>query len=421
MTAERPSELDKVLGLAPAVGLAITLVVGSGVLVLPGLAYRQLGATAIVTWMFAAVIVAPLLVVIASLGATFPNAGGIAGFVRPTLGERFGAAADVMLLGAIPGGAALALVGGHLAADLVDDHRLVTPGAISVLVLALVINRSGARASGRWQQHLSGLFVGGLTVIAVAALVAGHHRGVGIEAPQHLVRAVTHVRLVFFAFVGWELMAFAGEEFVNPKRDFPRMVAISFAGVVALYVLLAAAIQIALRPDDARLATTPINAVAQDAMGSLGRYAVAVIGLLIVTANVNGVVMAFSRLVYASARSGTLPAALASTSADNTPRRAVAVTVAGFAIFVIPERLGFVSQGTLFELAASCFFAGYLLATAAYLRVHRRARRRVFGWVALVVACGALATFGALVLYPIAIYVVGLTRARPQAQRHATV
>jgi amino acid efflux transporter len=44
--------------------------------------------------------------------------------------------------------------------------------------------------------------------------------------------------ILFFAFVGWELLSFTSEEFKNPKRVFPLMIALSFVIVVALYLLI---------------------------------------------------------------------------------------------------------------------------------------------------------------------------------------
>jgi amino acid efflux transporter len=89
--AGQNNRLVKTLTLAPAVGLAITMVVGSGLLVLPGLAYLEAGSTAIYAWIISALVSVPLLVVFARFGATFPGAGGIAGFVQQTFSRRAGA------------------------------------------------------------------------------------------------------------------------------------------------------------------------------------------------------------------------------------------------------------------------------------------------------------------------------------------
>ena len=54
-------ELERTLDLPQAIGLAITMVVGSGLLMLPGLAYLKAGDAALYAWLIAALATAPLL------------------------------------------------------------------------------------------------------------------------------------------------------------------------------------------------------------------------------------------------------------------------------------------------------------------------------------------------------------------------
>jgi amino acid efflux transporter len=211
---------------------------------------------------------------------------------------------------------------------------------------------------------------------------------------------------VFFAFAGWELMAFTSEEFVNPRRDFPRMIGLSFLAVTALYLVLGAALQTALAASDPDLETAPISALAEVAFGDAGRAVITVLGLVIVAANVNGVVWALSRLTYSAAREGTLPASLAQTDARNGPGRAVTAIVVGFAAFVLIERLGWVELETLFRLAAACIFAGLILAAAAFV-AHTRGWRRGFALVTLLITVVTFASFGLIAVYPVVLAAVG--------------
>ena len=398
----------------PAVGLAITMVVGSGVLVLPGLVYEAEGAAAVWSWVLAAAVCAPLLVVIASLGARYPTAGGVAGFVRPALGDRVADSAEFLLLAAIPGGAGLALVAGHLVADLVGEKWLVGPFAAVMLVVAGGAALRGAEFTGALVRGLAVTFVVMLLVVAAAGLVAGGD-GLGTGDLSGISEGIGGLGLVFFAFVGWELMTFMSEEFVDPARDFPRMIAVSFLVVVGLYLMLAQSVQVALDHDDPRVTTSPVATVAEIALGDGGRVVVTVIGVLIVAANVHSVVLAFSRLVFASARRGRLRHLLAVTSTDGNPKRAVIVTVAAFGACVVPERLGWVSQALLFELAASVFFTGFVLAALAYASESSGWWQRLFGIATCGIAVATLLSFGWLVLYPLVVLGVSMTMHRREA------
>ncbi len=405
MSEPPDARLDRVLTLGPAVGLAVTMVVGSGLLVLPGLVYRNAGDAALWSWIIAAVVVAPVLVAIASLGASYPSAGGITGFVRPTLGDRWARAAELVFLGSIPGGGGLALVGGNLLADLLGPERLVPAGAVAVLALGWAVNRAGTRLGARLQQVLSLTFVVGLAVVSLGALADGGS-GPGATIPDDPSRAVGQLGLVFFAFAGWELMAFTSEEFVNPRRDFPRMIGLSFVAVTALYLLLGTALQTALAATDPDLETAPISALAEVAFGDAGRALITVLGVVIVAANVNGVVWALSRLTYSAAREGTLPASLTRTDARNVPGRAITAIVVGFAAFVLIERLGWLDLEMLFRLAAACIFAGLVLAAAAFV-AHARGWRRGFAFVTLLITVITFASFGPIALYPVGLAAVG--------------
>ena len=85
------------------------------------------------------------------------------------------------------------------------------------------------------------------------------------------------------------------------------MIAASFLIVVLLYALVAVAVQMVLPAHDARVTATPIVALVETVAGATSGRLVSALGYLIVGANLVGVVLAFSRLTFASARAGLLP------------------------------------------------------------------------------------------------------------------
>ena len=184
------------------------------------------------------------------------------------------------------------------------------------------------------------------------------------------------------------------------------MVGLSFVAVTLLYLVLAAAIQTALSATDPDLETAPISALAGVAGFDAGRALITVLGLVIVAANVNGVVWALSRLTYSAAREGTLPRSLARTDARNVPDRAVTAVVLGFAAFVLIERLGWIEPETLFRLAGACIFAGLVLAAAAFV-AHTHGWRRVFAVLTLLITLITFVSFGLIALYPIGLATIG--------------
>jgi amino acid efflux transporter len=409
--AGEDNTLVKTLTLAPAVGLAITMVVGSGLLVLPGLAYQQASSAAIYAWGLSALVSVPLLVVFARLGASFPNAGGIAGFMQATFLRRAGAATELLILGTIPGGAAIAITGGkYFSAMFNGQQSFVIAGTLLVLAMAVAVNYFGARISGRVQQMLAFGLVLLLGGVAVVALVAGDtSAGTGIGPITQATTALPTVGIVFFAFVGWELMSFTTEEFKNPKRDFPLMIAISFTIVVALYLLIAITIQLVVSPDNPQLSVAPMAALLASALGSTSGRFIAGIGFFIALANVISVVWAFSRLTFASAREGLLPSALSRTATEAAiPRKAILAVATAFGVVSTLYFAGLVTQGILFELAGISFFFSYILAVAAYLKHESSIRARLFGVATLLLVACTFLQFGFKVIYPILVFLLGL-------------
>jgi amino acid efflux transporter len=402
-------QLEKSLALGPAIGLAITMVVGSGLLVLPGLAYSQVGTSAIYAWLISAAAVGPILIIFSSLGSKLPNAGGVAGFMQAAFGRPAGMASEILLLGAIPGGAAIAITGGQYFAAILDGSQLaMLLGTGVVLIAGGLVNYLGARLSGKIQQYLAFLLVILLLIVAVASLAFGSQSG-GMAPLQEWPKSIPAFGLVFFAFVGWEMMAFTSEEFKNPGRDFPLMMAASYAIVVVLYALITVAVQWIYPPNDPMLVRAPIAGMLSIVMGPVSGKLVAGIGFILVLANFISVVWAFSRLMFSSAREGLLPQALARlNSQGKIPTRAIITVVVVFGLFVLAYLFNLVSHSILFELAGISFFFSYFLAIVVYLKLARTILQKTLGIFVFGLTAGLYLSFGPKGFYAIALFLIGL-------------
>jgi amino acid efflux transporter len=410
-------QLEKSLTLGPAIGLAITMVVGSGLLVLPGLAYARVGDAAVYTWLISAIAIAPILVIFAALGARFPNAGGVTGFLQSAFGRPAGLATEILVLGAIPGGAAVAITGGQYFSALLDGSKTaMILGTALVLVTGGLLNYLGARISGKVQQYLAYTLVTLLVLAVTSTFTFGQQRG-SIAPLQDWPQALPAFGLVFFAFVGWELMAFTSEEFKNPKRDFPLMIAISYVVVVVLYTLIALATQWSFQPDDPTLAQAPMAGMLAQVLGPFSGRIVAAVGFIIVLTNFIGVVWAFSRLAFSSAREGLLPAPLTNLDQGRgVPGRAIITVTIIFSLIVLVNLFGWISQSLLFELAGASFFLSYLLAIAVYLKIAQTLAHKALGAAAFLLALGLFYTFGMKAIYALGLFLLGLALGKLKSQ-----
>ncbi|TQM42716.1 amino acid permease [Pseudonocardia cypriaca] len=162
--------------------------------------------------------------------------------------------------------------------------------------------------------------------------------------------------LVFFAFIGFDVVATTAEETRNPQRSLPRGILGSLAIVTVLYVAVALVLtgmvpytDLATQPDGTRATlSTAFATVGVDWAATI----IAVGALAGLTTVVMVLLLGQIRVAFAMARDGLLPRWLAHTGAHGTPYRVsviigaiVAVVAVFFPIGALEEM---VNIGTLF-------------------------------------------------------------------------
>jgi APA family basic amino acid/polyamine antiporter len=177
----------------------------------------------------------------------------------------------------------------------------------------------------------------------------------GLEpAVYGLAGVVAGAALVFFAFLGFDVVATTAEEARNPQRDVP----IGILGSLAIVTLLYMAVSLVITgmqhysdidPDDAAPLATAFDAVGVEWMGNLIATG-ACIGLTVV---VMILMLGQTRVAFAMARDGLLPRGLAKVHPTfRTPYKITLVT--GLAVSVLAGFIGLetlahlVNIGTLF-------------------------------------------------------------------------
>lgn len=87
MKDELQSELKGHLGLISGLLLIVTMILGSGILVIPGLVFEKLGKDGIYAWLACSLLSAPILITMVILGSTYPSTGGVAYFAKLAFGR----------------------------------------------------------------------------------------------------------------------------------------------------------------------------------------------------------------------------------------------------------------------------------------------------------------------------------------------
>ena len=395
----------------------INIVIGAGLLALPGLAVKQAGHFAFLAWLVCAFLALPVLTVFIILGRKFPNAGGIAHFAQTAFGRNAYAATSLIFLGAVAFGLpSIALTGGYYAALVVGGSPHVI--ALILLVAATLVHVLSSDLVARANMVLAGailVFLIALVAIGFASLDTplGIDRIPFLPSLNEVPVVFAPFMMIFFAFTGWEVAAGLSEEFQNSRRDFPRAMIASFLITTALYLLVAYVVQRQSLSADYEVAFTQIVA---NYLGTLGIITTSIVATVIVFANLSGAIWAVSRLVFSLSREGFLPTVLKKTK-GGTPWPAVVATASTLAIVLAFDRAGWLGLDTMLHLAGQNFLVLYGIAAAVLFAQSVVAAERALAAAVVLIVLGLVTVQGLAALYPAALFVIGwlLTGWKPVA------
>lgn len=394
------SELAKTLTAVRGASLMINIVVGAGLLALPGLVMEAAGDHALWAWAACALAALPLLGVFLIIGKRFPDAGGIAYFAQRAFGTRVYLLSVFIFLGAVAFGLpAIALTGGYYISEYAGGNPALY--AIFLLIAASAIHLISTEMAGRIATAIASCVV----ISLLGLTILGFYGIDWNEAPSSVV-AFSEIdtslifapfMMIFFAFTGWEVAAGISEEFKNPKRDFPIAMILSFIAVCVLYFLMAFMVQNA-KIDGSHEAA--FASIANTTFGPSAKLGIVILASLIIFANLMGAIWAVSRMVYSLSREGYLPIAL-ETNENGSPISSVILTSAVLVSVLMVSQLGLFDINKMLTLAGQNFFILSAVAAAALLRLSTSVFERLIAAVAVVVVGTLMILHGTSVWYPL--------------------
>jgi amino acid efflux transporter len=307
--------LRKTITLRHAVALYVSSVLGSGVLVLPGLAARLAGPASLLAWAVLSVASYPFAYTFASLSARAPVSGGVYVFAKEAFGPHAAAATGWLFgLWYIAGAPAVTLIAASYLAYAFPLGRLeIHLIAFGVILVPYLINLRGIVVSNRVQLGIVAAIVG-LLVLAVAFSL----RFVKAEnftpfLPHGLLPVGTAAALIFWSYLGYENVSNVAEEFKDPKRDFHRSVLLSVISIGFLY-LSVAVVTVGTRAYAEGGSVAPFAAMFSNVLGVYGAVGTAILAVVIIFGTVNAYTAGMSRVALAVARDGALPRVFARVS-----------------------------------------------------------------------------------------------------------
>ena len=396
-TDDPDHRLRKDLGAADLVVFGVGVIIGAGIFVLTGtVAASNSGPALALSFLIAAVACGLAGLCYAEFASTVPVAGSAYTFSYATLGELVAwiIGWDLVLEFTI-GSAALSVSFSGYLQELLDGTPFELPTALSsasdgfidlpAVIIALVVMGlliRGTKFSSRVNQVVVAIKIAVVATVIVVGIAyvdpsnwvpfipesqpvpegEGGFRSLplitslfGIEpAVYGVAGVVAGAAIVFFAFIGFDIVATTAEEARNPQRDVP----IGILGSLAIVTLLYAAVSLVVTgiqpyteidPDDAAPLATAFDAAGVEWMGDLVSVG-ACIGLVVVAMIL---MLGQCRVAFAMGRDGLLPRWISKVHPTyGTPHRITLITgvvVAAIAGFVdLTTLANLVNIGTLF-------------------------------------------------------------------------
>ncbi|HZQ92281.1 MAG TPA: amino acid permease [Terriglobales bacterium] len=349
--------------------VTINSVIGGGIFGLPSKAFALAAEWSLVSFVVCALAASLIVLCFAEVASRYSATGGPYLYAR----EAFGPAAGFVVgwlvwlarLTSFSANANLlvAYLGFFFPAAAVGVGRAGL--LIGVTGALIAINVLGIRDSTNANNFFS---VGKIVPLAIFVIWGMFHLSPGAFTlgPLPDGHAFTmSVLLLLYAFTGFEMAVIPGGEMRDPQRDLPRALLAGMAVVVAIYI----AIQVVCIGTLPELAASqrPLTDAAVRFLGAGGAVLITVGIVLSLGGNLNTVLLAGSRVVFAIAERGELPRALATIHPRRrTPHWAVLLT--GSLMMVLSVSGGFVGLATISTLAR---LSAYIVTCAALIRLRR--------------------------------------------------
>lgn len=397
------AELQKTLTAWRGAALFINIVLGAGLLVLPGLTVQKIGDLSLISWLICAVLATPLFIIFIILGCRYPGPGGLATYVQQAYGRFAYVMASLLFLGAVVLGLpAIALTGGYYASATFGGsphlYALVIMGAV------LLLNLQSVEAAGKLNQLLSWVLVAFLTGLALLSLVlvSGEPVAHPIAVPTTVAefRAIwLAVPMIFFAFTGWEVGASTTGEFKDPKKDLPLAMWISFFVAVALYLVMA---YVAQRANLEGGYAAPFATIINNHLGTYGSVIVGIIAITLIFANLSAAGWGVSRMVYSLAHEGIAPTYLLKLT-KGQPYHALITIVLTFSGVIIFDWIGLFGIDNLLKLAGQNFLILYGFSALALFKLAQMTAEKLISCLGIAVCLVIVLLQGPSIIYPLLI------------------
>ncbi|MGO9386694.1 MAG: amino acid permease [Methanobacterium sp.] len=309
-------ELKSGLGLFDVMNLVIGAIVGADIYIAAAFGAGYLGPASLIAWIIAGIMAIIIALSFAECSSILPRVGGPYAYVKEAFGDFWGFLAGWSLI--IAEWSAIAVFPLAFVAYLTYFYHSM-PQSIQILIKVLfvlfltVINLLGARQGGKLNDIL--------TILKIAPIILFTIIGIAyfIIKPSLLITHLTPfvplgfgnignaLVLIFWAYVGFELVTIPSDEIIDPKRTIPLAIGVGMAVITVFYFLTNFVVVGAVPWMELSTSSAPLTLAGYAIIGSVGAIILSVGALFSISGSDEAGILCSARIPYAMAGDGLLP------------------------------------------------------------------------------------------------------------------
>jgi APA family basic amino acid/polyamine antiporter len=325
--------------------MVVGTIIGASIFVQPSLVSGAVPSRSgmLLVWAAAGALTLIGALVAAELASAFPRSGGVYVFLRESYSPAVGFLWCWAMFWSMHTGiiAAIATVCARYAGHFVPlGDTGLRIFAIGVIVLLTAVNYVGVRHGSAVQTAFTVVKVAAVALIIVAGiagprLAASGASGAAAAVVPSLRAFVTATVAGLFAFGGWHMVTYTGDETVDTRRTIPRALVIGTLVVTASYIAVNAAYLAVLSPADVAASSRVAADFADAVLGRGGAGAMSALVVLSTLGALTGIILTGPRVYLAAAQDGLVPRWLGEVHRKfGTPHHALALQAVWASVLV---------------------------------------------------------------------------------------
>ncbi len=294
--------LLKSIGFFETVSLGLSLIIGSGIFILPILIAKEVGIISLVGWLIGALYSFLVGITLSDLAIKYPKEGGPYEFVHKAFGNNYGFLAGWILWLSYVSSIAVEIIVLKMLLDIITPFSSLL--TIFFVFLIFFINLLGLKASSRIEDLLT---ITRLIIISIFVYFALQKFDVANLQPSIPEKPLTTIiiysaMLSMYSYTGFEIITLPGEEIKNARKIVRRSMLTAIT--ISLIVFLLVNISVLGIENWQNFNYDTLVDLSLAKFGKTFAIIIALAGIISVLASINALIIGSSRVTFSMSKDG---------------------------------------------------------------------------------------------------------------------